>query len=80
MIRFKIDILQALKDKGVTTAEIRKKRIISESTLTDIRKSQEGGEPLKLNIKVINTLCEILHKQPGQLLEYIPDNQENKTS
>ena len=80
MIRFKIDVLQALKDKGITTAEIRKNRIISESTLTDIRKSQEGGEPLKVNIKIINVLCELLKKQPGQLLEYIPDNQENKTS
>ena len=74
MIRFKIDVLQALKDKGITTAEIRKKRIISESTLTDIRKSQETGEPLKVNIKIINILCELLKKQPGQLLEYIPDN------
>ena len=69
MIRFKIDIIKALKDKGYTTTRIRKDKIIPEGTLTKIRNN--NGEPITTT--TINVLCEILKKQPGQLLEYLPD-------
>ena len=70
MIRFKIDVLEALKNKGYTTTRIRKEKIIPEGTLTRIRKNQ--GEPV--TTATINILCSILKKQPGQLLEFIPDD------
>ena len=69
MIRFKIDIIKALKDKGYTTTRIRKDKIIPEGTLTKIRNN--NGEPITTT--TLNVLCEILKKQPGQLLEYLPD-------
>lgn len=73
MLKFKIDVLEALKSKGYTTTKLRKEHIISESTLTDIRDNWNNDTPLKLNIKVVDTICGILKKQPGQLLEYVPD-------
>lgn len=76
MVRFKIDVLQELKNKGYNTNRIRKEKIIPEGTLTKIRNNQ--GEPV--TTATINILCKLLNKQPGQLLEYFPDNQENKTS
>ena len=69
MIRFKIDIIKALKDKGYTTTRIRKEKIIPEGTLTKIRNN--NGEPITTT--TLNVLCEILKKQPGQLVEYTPD-------
>ena len=69
MIRFKIDILEALKNKGYTTTRIRKEKIIPEGTLTRIRKNT--GEPV--TTATLNVICEILKKQPGQILEWIPD-------
>ena len=69
MIRFKIDIIKALKDKGYTTTRIRKEKIIPEGTLTKIRNN--NGEPITTT--TLNGLCEILKKQPGQLVEYTPD-------
>jgi putative transcriptional regulator len=77
MIRFKIDVMEALKNKGYTTTKIRKEKIIPEGTLTKIRNN--NGEPVTTT--TINVLCEILKKQPGQLLEWIPDasQQENTT-
>ena len=74
MIKFKIDIMQALKNKGYNTNYIRQNKLLSEATLQQIRTGKTPG------IKSINILCSLLNKQPGQLLEYIPDNQENKTS
>lgn len=70
MIRFKIDVMEALKNKGYTTTKLRKDKIIPEGTLTKIRNN--NGEPI--TTATLNVLCEILKKQPGQLLEYIPDD------
>lgn len=69
MIRFKIDVMEALKNKGYTTTKIRKEKIIPEGTLTKIRNN--NGEPVTTS--TINVLCEILKKQPGHILEWIPD-------
>lgn len=69
MIRYKIDILEALKNKGYTTTRIRKEKILSEATLTNIRK---GGA---INTTTLNTICEILKKQPGQIIEWTPDTE-----
>ena len=67
MIRYKIDILEELKKKGYTTTKIRNERILSQATLTNIR---NGGA---INTTTLNIICSILKKQPGQILEYIPD-------
>lgn len=67
MIRFKIDILKELKKKGYNTGVIRKEKLLSEAALQQIR---QGGVP---GVKSINAICKMLNKQPGALLEYIPD-------
>lgn len=69
MIRFKIDILAELKNKGYTTTRIRKEKLIPEGTLTRIRKN--NGEPI--TTATLNIICSILKKQPGFILEYVPD-------
>jgi putative transcriptional regulator len=68
LIRFKIDIIKELNKKGYNTNRIRQDKIISEGALQKIR---SGGVP---GIKSIDKLCMILKKQPGQLLEYVPDS------
>lgn len=72
MIKYKIDILEELKKKGYNPARIRKEKIIAEATLQQIRR---GGLP---GIKTLDTLCRVLKKQPGQLLEYVQDHEENQ--
>ena len=69
MIKAKFDIIQALKDKGYNTNRIRIENIIGQSTLTTLR----TGDLTGVNLKTINAICSILKKQPGQLLEFIPD-------
>ena len=69
MIKFKIDVLQALKDKGYNTTRIRQERLLSEVTLQQIRTGKTPG------IKSINIICGLLKKQPGQILEWIPDTE-----
>lgn len=68
MIRFKIDVLEELKKQGYNTGRIRKEKIISEGTLQRLRNN--AGEPI--TTATIDTICKILKKQPGQILEYVP--------
>ena len=67
-LHYKIDIVKALKDKGISTYTMRKEKILSEST---IQKLREGKGIAWENI---DTLCRLLKCQPGDLFEYIPDN------
>ena len=63
-IRYKIDIMKALKDKGYTSTKIREEKLIGQSYLQQIR----HGE--LVSWKTIDTLCGLLNCQPGDLIEY----------
>ena len=69
-LQFKIDVLTALKEKGITTYMIRKEKIMSESTVQKLR----SGKGLAWDN--IETLCRLLECQPGDLMEYVPDTEE----
>ena len=64
---YKIDVLQALKDKGYTTYKLRKESSLSESTLQKLRNN--GG----VAWKNLETLCELLECQPADLIEYVKE-------
>lgn len=72
MLRFKVDIMKMLRDKNITTTEIRNKKLLGENALQDIRRGVVPGT------KSIDKLCSILKKQPGALLEWVPDDDEKK--
>lgn len=69
-LRFRIDILPALKTKGYNTNKLRQEKLLSEST---IQKLRTGTGVSWGNIE---TLCRLLECQPGDILEYIPDVEE----
>ena len=66
-LKFKIDILQALKNKGYTTYRIQKENLLAGST---IQKLREGGQ---LSWSNLETICKLLECQPGDIIEYIDD-------
>lgn len=68
-------LFELLKEKGWTTYKIRKEKLIGQGTLTAL-KNGTGG----LDSKTISRLCEILECQPGDLMEYVPDNQRKMTA
>lgn len=67
MLVFKFDIMEKLKEKGITTYQIRQKKLIGENALTQIRKGVVPGT------KSINMLCGLLEMQPGSFIKYVPD-------
>ncbi len=63
-IIYNIDVIQALKDAGYTSTRIRKEKLISESTMTRLRKKGD------IDFVVLSKLCELLDCQPGDLISY----------
>ena len=63
-------LLALLKEKGITTYKIRKEKIIGQATFSKI---QNGGD---IDTRTISKLCEVLDCQPGDILEYVPDETE----
>ena len=67
-IRYKMNVMAALKEAGYSTYRIRQEKIFGEATLQKIRR----GEPVSW--ENIDTLCCLLGCQPGDLVEYEPEN------
>ena len=71
MIRYKIEILPALKAAGYSTNKIRTDKIMGQATLQQLRHGELASW------KTIDTVCRLLDCQPGDLLEYVPDEMPN---
>ena len=65
MLRYKIDILEHLKEKGYTSYKLRKDKIIGEAQIQKIRNGEIASK------ETLNTICRLLSCQPGDILEYV---------
>ena len=63
-LKFKIDVLEALKEKGYSSYSLRKEKILSESTIQKLR----DGKGLSWDN--LNTLCRLLECDISDFLEY----------
>lgn len=67
-VRYKVNVLDALKAAGYSTYRIRKEKLLGESVLQQLR---QGDLVSWTNI---GTICSMLHCQPGDLVEYEEDS------
>lgn len=70
-ITYKINILAALKEAGYNTTRIRKEKILSEGVLQSLRAQKY------ISMDNLDRICALLDCQPGDLIEYIPAEQED---
>lgn len=68
-IRYKVEVLAALKDAGYSQNRIRNEKLLGMSVLSKIR---AGGLPSWHELDVI---CGLLHCQPGDLIEHVPEEE-----
>lgn len=61
-------LLELMESKGLTTYRIRKEKIISESTLQNIREGK------RITTDAVAALCGALDCQPGDILKYVSDD------
>lgn len=66
-MKYKIDIISALKEAGYNTSRIRKEKIMGEAMLQKIRSGQ------MVSWAILETICDLLDCQPGDLIEYVKE-------
>lgn len=64
MLIYKIDVMQAITDRGITSYQIRNQKLLGENALQSIRDNRMIG------IKALDQLCSLLDMQPGDIIEY----------
>ena len=69
MLQYKVDILKKLKEMDYTSYRLRKDKLIGESQIQKIRKGEIASK------ETLNTICKLLQCQPGDILEYVEDEQ-----
>lgn len=72
MIIYK-DILEKLKRAGYTTYVLKRDGLLGQATLTSIR----NGKPI--STATLDTICTLLDCQPGDVLAYVPNQDEPAT-
>lgn len=62
-------LISIMKEKGLTTYKIRKENIISQSALTAIKNGKS------VTTDTIAKLCKALDCQPGDIMEYVEEEE-----
>ena len=70
MLKYKIDVLETLKESGYNTTRLRKEQIVGESAIQSLRKGEMVG------IKTLEKICDILDMQPGNIIKYVEDTEK----
>ncbi len=64
-------LLKIFEEKNITSYVVKRDKIIGQASW---KKIHEGGH---IDTRTINSLCQYLDCQPGDILEYIPDEPTN---
>lgn len=70
MLKYKIDVLETLKESGYNTTRLRKEQIVGESAIQSLRKGEMVG------IKTLEKICDILDMQPGNIIKYVENEKK----
>ena len=70
-LQYKVDVIELLRGKGITTYTLRRNKLLSEST---IQKLRDGG---KISWDNIESICMLLECQPNDFLEFVPKEKDS---
>lgn len=63
-------LLKKMDEQGITSYTIKKDNVIGQATL---KKIKDGGD---IDTRTIAKLCKLLNCQPGDILEYVEEENE----
>lgn len=72
MIEYAIDIFAALSARGFNQTRIQRENLLPRQTITNIR----AGKSITLD--TLNKLCAMTGKQPGELIRFVPTDEEQE--
>ena len=67
-------LVQKMNEAGINSYVIKRDKIVGQATF---KKIHEGGE---LSTKVIDRFCKLFNCQPGDILEYVPDEESQESN
>ena len=70
-IRINLDVMMAKRKKGLT--ELAKEVDITLANLSILK----NGKAKAVRLETLNAICKALQCQPGDILEYVEDEEEN---
>jgi putative transcriptional regulator len=68
MIRYKINVYDALQRRGFNMYQAQKTKLLSTDTMKKLRE-----EDTRITLASLNIVCQLLDMQPKDLIEYVPD-------
>ncbi len=66
-LKYKMDIISALKEKGYNTNALRKDKLLAEGVIQSLRENKP------ISWANIEKLCKLLECQPGDLIEFVDE-------
>lgn len=63
-------LIALMQEKGITSYTLKRDKVIGQATY---KKIMEGGD---IDTRTIAKLCALLDCQPGDILEYVPEETE----
>lgn len=68
-LRWRVNVLELLKENGYTSYKLRKDNIFCQSSIQNLRHDK------MVSWRDLETICRLTGKQPGKLLEFVPEKQ-----
>lgn len=73
MLKYKINVADALERKGFNTYKAKTTKILSQDTLKKIK-----NEDTNISLESINRICLLLDLQPKDIIEYVETEEEKE--
>mgnify|MGYP004504145501 FL=1 len=70
MLKYKIDVLDTLKESGYTTTKLRKEKLLGENAIQSLRHGEMVG------IIALDKICTLLDMQPGNIIKHVDNEQK----
>ena len=65
--KYKIDIMEALKEAGYSSTRLRNEKLLGESYMTQLRRGE------MVSWKALEVICILLDCQPGDIIERVTE-------
>ena len=73
MLKYKINVADALERKGFNTYKAKTTKILSQDTLKKIK-----NEDTNISLESLNRICILLDMRPKDLIEYVENKEEKE--
>lgn len=70
MLKYKIDVLDTLKESGYTTTKLRKEKLLGENAIQSLRHGEMVG------VIALDKICTLLDMQPGNIIKYVESEEK----